>query len=73
MADLIMRSVGTDTKFASHIHFAYLDLQEEVEATSINDKSINNLPLFLLDVNVNVLQTTKASFQCTRRNQTPKF
>ena len=29
---------------------------------SSTDKSTNNLPLFLLDVNVYVLQTTKASF-----------
>ena len=40
---------------------------------SINDKSINNLPLSLLNVNVYLLLATKASFQCTRRNQTPKM
>ena len=40
---------------------------------SIIDKSINNLPLFLLDVNVYVLQLPEASFQCTRRNQKLKM
>ena len=39
---------------------------------SVTDKSINNLPLFLFDVNINVLYTTEASFQCTRRNRPPK-
>ena len=50
-----MRPVGSDTtekndawvysKFASHIHFEHLDLREEVEATSIQGKSINNLTI----------------------------
>ena len=39
----------------------------------IIDRSINNLPLLLLDVNVYVLQLPEASFQCTRRNQTLKM
>ena len=66
---------------ASHIPLAHIDLQrmsvqngrECVFALfSVIDKSINNLPLFLFDVNMKVLYTIEASFQCTRRNQSPK-
>ena len=38
---------------------------------SVIDKLMNNLPLFLLDVNVYESQMPEAPFQCTRRNQTP--
>ena len=58
----------------------HFDLQEmpvqndrEYAFFSINDKSINNLPLFHLNVNVCVLLAASAPFQCTRRSQTPKM
>ena len=44
-----------------------------MRSLSITDKSINNLQLILLNVKVYVLIATKASFQQTRRNQTPKM
>ena len=66
---------------ASHIPLAHLDLprmsvhngrEYVLLSFPVIDKSINNLPLFLFDVNMKVLYTIEASFQCARRNQPPK-
>ena len=63
---------------ASHIPLAHFDLQgmsvhndREYVLLSFpsSTRSINNLPLFLFDVNMKVLYTIEASFQCTRRNE----